>query len=65
MGISPIQQMQTADFRPRADKIGLMAAQKTLEAARKNQESERTNRPAAPEKKFAHPYLGHNVDIYV
>ncbi len=62
MNVSSTKSMQSADFRPKADKIGLLVAQKSLEAARQNQGDASVNdRP----KRHAHPYLGHNVDIYV
>ena len=64
MDVSAVNRIQSADFRPKADKIGLLVAQKTLESARQNQESGRTERAGAA-KRHAHPYLGHNVDIYV
>jgi hypothetical protein len=64
MDVSAVNRARTSDVRPRPDKIGIMVAQKTLEAARQNQESSGTSR-AEGAKKFAHPYLGHNVDIYV
>ena len=64
MDVSAVNRIQSADFRPKADKIGLLVAQKTLESARQNQESGRTERTGAA-KSYAHPYLGHNVDIYV
>lgn len=63
MNISAMKPLQSADLRPKADKIGLLVAQKSLEAARQNQQSE-TVRPERPSR-FNHPYLGHNVDIYV
>ena len=39
MDISAINQMRSNDLRPKADKIGLLVAQKTLESARQNQEA--------------------------
>jgi len=63
MNVSAINKMQSADFRPKSDKIGLLVAQKTLESARQNQEAGSSERGGA--KRQAHPYLGHNVDIYV
>ena len=63
MNISAINQMRSTDLRPKADKIGLLVAQKTLESARQNQETNGSGRNNA--NRHAHPYLGHNVDIYV
>jgi hypothetical protein len=64
MDVSAVNKIHSADFRPKADKIGLLVAQKTLESARQNQETGGTVRTGAA-KRHAHPYLGHNVDIYV
>ena len=63
MNISAINQVRSTDLRPKADKIGLLVAQRTLESARRNQEAAGNDRNIA--KRHAHPYLGHNVDIYV
>ena len=63
MDISAINQMRSNDLRPKADKIGLLVAQTTLESARQNQEATGSGRNNA--NRHAHPYLGHNVDIYV
>ena len=64
MDVSTVNRIQSADFRPKSDKIGLLVAQKTLESARQNQESGAADRTGAA-KRHAHPYLRHNVDIYV
>ena len=57
MNVSGADRIQTN----KTDKMGVIVAQRSLEAARQNQESGKTQNG----KKFAHPYLGHNVDIYV
>jgi hypothetical protein len=55
---------QTATVQTRTDKIGIIVAQRSIEAARQNQAAgEAAGVKGA--KQFAHPYLGHNVDIYV
>jgi hypothetical protein len=64
MDVSAVNKIPSADYRPKADKIGLLVAQKTLESARQNQETGGTGRTGGA-KRHAHPYLGHNVDIYV
>lgn len=62
MNVSQTKSIQSADFRPKADKIGLLVAQKSLEAARQNQEDKTVHNRS---QRHAHPFLGHNVDIYV
>ena len=57
MNVSGADRTQTN----KTDKMGVIVAQRSLEAARQNQESEKSGNG----KKFSHPYLGHNVDIYV
>ncbi len=64
MNISAINYSRISDVRPKTDKIGVMVAQKSLEAAKQNQESVGTGRTGSVND-FSHPFLGHNVDIYV
>ena len=61
MDISAVGRSQTTQVKPKKDILGVMVAQKSLEAAMQNQSKDRVN----ASKEFAHPYLGHNVDIYV
>ena len=61
MDVSAVGRAQSTQVKPKNDKLGVIVAQKSLEAAMQNQSKERVN--AA--KEFPHPYLGHNVDIYV
>lgn len=63
MEVSAINRAQIPPVKPKTDKLGVMVAQRSLEAARQNQESAGTKGAGA--KQFDHPYLGHNVDIYV
>ena len=64
MNISAIDRSQSAKVKPKSDKMGVMVAQRSLEAAMQNQAKEKAGL-ASQAKGFAHPYLGHNVDIYV
>lgn len=64
MNISAVDHSRISDLRPKTDKIRVMVAQKSLEAARQNQESVGTGKTGSVNN-FAHPFLGHNVDIYV
>ena len=64
MNISPIGRSQPQTGKVKNDKISVLVAQRSLEAASQNQEKEKTGQ-ANSALKFAHPYLGHNVDIYV
>ncbi|MHC1762352.1 MAG: hypothetical protein AB9917_23110 [Negativicutes bacterium] len=66
MNVSAVNRTQSSDVKPKTDKMGIILAQRAIEAARQNQ----TAGAGGTEKKedgksFAHPYLGHNVDIYV
>jgi len=62
MAISAVDRTRTSEVTSKTEKIRI--AQRSIEAARQNQESSETPRTGST-KKFAHPYLGHNVDIYV
>jgi len=64
MNVSSGNRIQTADVGPTKNKIGVLVAQRSLEAARQNQESDGIVQ-GNKSKIFAHPFLGHNVDIYV
>lgn len=64
MNISAIDHSRIYDLKPKTDKIGVMVAQKSLEAAKQNQENVGTGRTGSVSS-FSHPFLGHNIDIYV
>ena len=64
MNVSSVNRAQTPNVKLNTDKIGVMVAQKSLEAARQNQESSGSGRTGNAQS-FTHPFLGHNVDIYV
>lgn len=64
MNVSGIGRAQTATVQPKTGKIGVMVAQRSIEAARQNQAISEAAKNGET-KQFAHPYLGHNVDIYV
>lgn len=63
MNISAVKSLYSTDLRPKADKIGLLVAQKSLEAACQNEKNEEGHPERSP--RFNHPFLGHHVDIYV
>ena len=67
MNISAVNRTQSSDTKPKTDKMGVLLAQRAIETARQNQTAGGSNRTEKAEggKSFAHPYLGHNVDIYV
>ncbi len=68
MNFSAVNRAQSSDVKPKTDKMGVILAQRAIEAARQNQTAGgSSNRSEKTEggKSFAHPYLGHNVDIYV
>ncbi len=69
MNISAVNRTQSSDIKSKTDKMGVLLAQRAIEAARQNQtadgSSNRTEKKTESGKSFAHPYLGHNVDIYV
>ncbi len=62
MDISSVDRTRVPEATQKSEKIRV--AQKTIEAARQNQASNETVKTGSA-KKFAHPYLGHNIDIYV
>ena len=64
MNVSSVNRAQTPNVKLNTDKIGVMVAQKSLEAARQNQET-RGDGKTGNAPNFTHPFLGHNVDIYV
>lgn len=68
MNVSAVNRTQSSDVKPKSDKMSVILAQRAIEAARQNQtaggSSNRTEKTEGG-KSFAHPYLGHNVDIYV
>ena len=64
MNISAVNRAQTPNVKLNTAKIGVMVAQKSLEAARQNQETSGGDRTGNAQS-FSHPFLGHNVDIYV
>ena len=57
MDVSAVNRIQSADFRPKADKIGLLVAQKTLESARQNQETGVTERTGVAKRHAHRPAL--------
>lgn len=61
MDVSAVGRSQTVQGKTKKDVLGVMVAQKSLEAAMQNQSKDRVSTA----KEFSHPYLGHNVDIYV
>jgi len=61
MNVSAVDRSQSIQVKPKNDTLGVMVAQKSLEAAMQNQSKDRVS----SSKNFSHPYLGHNVDIYV
>ena len=67
MNISAVNRTQSSDVKPKADKMGVLLAQRAIEAARQNQTAGGSNHAEKKTggKSFAHPFLGHNVDIYV
>ena len=67
MNFSAVNRAQSSDVKPKTDKMGVILAQRAIEAARQNQTAGGSNRTEKAEggKSFAHPFLGHNVDIYV
>ncbi len=64
MNVAGVGRAQTATVQTKTDKIGIIVAQRSIEAARQNQAAGEAA-SAKGSKLFAHPYLGHNVDIYV
>jgi len=62
MDISAVERTRAPESTLKSEKIRV--AQQTIEAARQNLASNETMKTGSA-KKFAHPYLGHNVDIYV
>ena len=64
MNVSGIGRAQTAVVQPKTGKIGVIVAQRSIEAARQNQAISEAAKNGET-KQFVHPYLGHNVDIYV
>ena len=64
LNVSGIGRAQTASVQPKTGKIGVMVAQRSIEAARQNQAISEAAKNGGT-KQFSHPYLGHNVDIYV
>lgn len=64
MNVSPINRTQPQAAKVKNDKLSILVAQRSLEAASQNQTKGKSDQ-AGSSLKFAHPYLGHNVDIYV
>lgn len=64
MNISPVDRTTQQVDKVKSDKLSVLVAQRSLEAATQNQAKDQTPRAGAS-LKFAHPYLGHYVDIYV
>jgi hypothetical protein len=65
MNISTVNSSSTVDTKLKSAKMGVLVAQRSLEAARQNQEGGSGADGTSNAKRFAHPFLGHNVDIYV
>ena len=68
MNVSAVNRTQSSDVKPKPDKMGVILAQQAIEAARQNQTAGGGSNHAekkAGGKSFEHPYLGHNIDIYV
>lgn len=65
MNISTVNSSQTMDTKLKSGKMGVLVAQRSLEAARQNQEGGSSKDSTSSSKRFSHPFLGHNVDIYV
>lgn len=65
MNISAVNRVQNSDVRTKTDRMGVFVAQRAIEAARQNQGVDGAEKKTGVAKSFAHPYLGHNVDIYV
>lgn len=64
MAIFPVGRIPPQSGGIKVDKLNVLVAQRSLEAATQNQAKEQGGQ-ANSAKTFAHPYLGHNVDIYV
>ena len=64
MNVSGIGHAQSASVQTKTGKIGVMVAQRSIEAARQNQAVSEAPKSGGTNQ-FAHPYLGHYVDIYV
>ena len=64
MNVSGVGRAQPAGVQPKTGKIGIIVAQRSIEAARQNQAISEAAKNGET-KQFVHPYLGHNVDIYV
>ena len=64
MNISSIDRAQSQVSKIKKDPLNVLVAKRSLEAATQNLAKEKTGQ-ANSSLKYAHPYLGHNVDIYV
>lgn len=64
MNVASINRVQNPDTSSPANKLGVIVAQKAIEAARLNQAS--GDKPVKTGvKQMTHPYLGHNIDIFI
>lgn len=64
MNVTSVNQVQHTAVRPQTEKVGVLLAQKSLEAAQRNQTTAAGTRQTTVAKPV-HPYLGRHIDVYV